>query len=136
MQPIKKDLLLIFSKSRFPYVWIANQESIDTYVYFMKETDSLIYVNNGKSVYIFDQWLDEDILPLLDKQIQNKNFGRRNLFILHTIGSHCGITYIIHANMPVGNQNLKAEYYLPTPKKSSLTPMTIPYSIPTSFGMK
>lgn len=31
---------------------------------------------------------DEDILPLLDKQIQNKNFGRRNLFILHTIGSH------------------------------------------------
>lgn len=54
----------------------------------MKETDSLIYVNNGKSVYIFDQWLDEDILPLLDKQIQNKNFGRRNLFILHTIGSH------------------------------------------------
>lgn len=38
--------------------------------------------------------------------------------------------------MPVGNQNLKAEYYLPTLKKNSLTPMTIPYSIPTSFGMK
>lgn len=49
----------------------------------MKETDSLIYVNNGKSVYIFDQWLDEDILPLLDKQIQNKNFGRRNLLFTY-----------------------------------------------------
>lgn len=84
----ERSFIDIFKKAGFHTTWIANQESIDTYVYFMKETDSLIYVNNGKSVYIFDQWLDEDILPLLDKQIQNKNFGRRNLFILHTIGSH------------------------------------------------
>lgn len=84
----ERSFIDIFKQAKYYTTWISNQESIDTFVYFMNEADSLLYVNNGKSVYIFDQWLDADILPILDKQIKHNLHKHRNLYILHTIGSH------------------------------------------------
>lgn len=67
-------------------VWLANQEAASTYVYFMKESDTLRHVNIDKSSYVFDRWVDGDLLPLLDEALQvNRPL---KLIILHTIGSH------------------------------------------------
>lgn len=78
--------ITLFNKSGFRTSWLANQESVDTYVYFMNESDTLIYANRGQSLYRFDKWLDEDLLPYYKYELQNEN--SKKLILLHTIGSH------------------------------------------------
>lgn len=82
----ERSFIDIFKKAGYHTAWIANQENIKTFTYFMKEADTLAYVNSGKSLYIFDQWLDGDVLPVLDAQLRQGH--KRQLLILHTIGSH------------------------------------------------
>lgn len=82
----EQSFVTIFNDAGFRTTWIANQESVSTYAYFMNECDTLIYVNGSKSVYTFDKWLDEDILPYLENELQDSN--SRQLHILHSIGSH------------------------------------------------
>ena len=84
----ERSFIDIFKKAGYYTSWIANQESVETFIYFMNEADSLIYVNNGKSPYVFDRWLDGDVLPVLDRQLANKHLPARRLTIIHTIGSH------------------------------------------------
>ena len=82
----EQSFVTIFNDAGFRTTWIANQESVATYAYFMNECDTLIYVNGDKSVYTFDKWLDEDILPHLENELKDDN--PKQLHILHSIGSH------------------------------------------------
>ena len=82
----ERSFVSLFRKAGYRTAWIANQEPVSTFFYFMKECDSLIYVNSGKSLYHYEKWLDEDILPYMDSEL--KRSEKRQLLILHTIGSH------------------------------------------------
>jgi glucan phosphoethanolaminetransferase (alkaline phosphatase superfamily) len=76
----------LFKYCGYYTVWLANQEPAKSYVYFMKECDTLIYGNINKSTYVFDKWTDELLLPAFDLFTKNANDSR--LIIMHTIGSH------------------------------------------------
>ena len=82
----EQSFITIFKQAGFRTSWLANQESVATYVYFMNECDTLIYANSGKSMYVFDEWLDEALLPDYSNELNNANC--KQLIILHTIGSH------------------------------------------------
>lgn len=84
----ERSFIDIFKKAGYYTSWIANQESVETFIYFMNEADSLIYANNGKSPYVYERWLDGDVLPILDRQLANGHLASRRLTIIHTIGSH------------------------------------------------
>lgn len=70
----------------FHSVWISNQDQGRTYVSFIHEADTAIFPNTGKSVFVFDPWYDEQLLSPLDECIASAS--ARNLYVLHTIGSH------------------------------------------------
>ncbi|MDR1180404.1 MAG: phosphoethanolamine transferase, partial [Bacteroidales bacterium] len=76
----------LFKRCGFYTAWLANQEPADSYVYFMHECDTLMHVNINKSSYVYDRWVDGDMLPLLDNCLEKNN--PRKLILLHTIGSH------------------------------------------------
>ena len=82
----EESFISLFKQAGYKTYWIANQESVSTYVYFMNECDTLIYVNGGKSLYIFDKWLDSDLLPDYKESLNDPS--SKKLLILHTIGSH------------------------------------------------
>lgn len=82
----ERSFISLFEKAGFRTVWLANQESVRNYVYFMNECDTLVYANMGKSVYVFDKWLDEDLLPFYRLEVSREE--PKKLIILHTIGSH------------------------------------------------
>ena len=84
----ERSFIDLFKRAGYSSAWIANQESVETFVYFMNEADTLAYVNSGKSVYVFDKWLDEDILPELDRLTAVQSHCTRRLYVMHTIGSH------------------------------------------------
>lgn len=66
--------------------WISNQDLGETFASFPAECDTAVWLNAGKSVFIFSGWYDEKILSEMDKQLAKEN--NKNLLILHTIGSH------------------------------------------------
>jgi glucan phosphoethanolaminetransferase (alkaline phosphatase superfamily) len=76
----------LYKRCGFQTAWLANQERAQSYVYFMNECDTLIYIHADKSPYVFDKWVDGDILPAFDALLTAND--RPKLFILHTIGSH------------------------------------------------
>jgi glucan phosphoethanolaminetransferase (alkaline phosphatase superfamily) len=65
---------------------IANQDAEKPYVYFINEADTTIKSNQSKTVYNFDKWLDEDILPHYNNILNENN--NKQLIVIHTIGSH------------------------------------------------
>lgn len=75
----------LFKACGYNSAWISNQDAADTYVEFMNECDTIMYCHPEKSVYNYNVWLDEDLLPLTNKMLEK---GARNMLILHTIGSH------------------------------------------------
>lgn len=78
-----------FRRDGFRTTWVANQDAADTYVDFIHECDSAIFVHPEKTVYVYDEWLDTDILPHLDRLLApGHQAPTRQLLILHTIGSH------------------------------------------------
>ena len=76
----------IFRQEDFRTIWISNQDLGASFAHFLAECDTSIFANAGKSTYVFSQWLDEEMLPIIDKYDGNK--CARNLYIIHTIGSH------------------------------------------------
>lgn len=82
----EQSFITLFKQAGYHTAWLANQESVATYVYFMNECDTLIYVNGGKSLYIFDKWLDSDLLPFYDQELNRS--VQKKFILLHTIGSH------------------------------------------------
>lgn len=82
----ERSFLSLFRQAGFLTTWLSNQESGQTFVYFMQECDTLVYANRGGSISLFDAWLDEDLLPLFDDALSRAT--GRQLILLHTIGSH------------------------------------------------
>lgn len=82
----EQSFVTIFKQAGYKTTWIANQDEIDTYSYFMHECDTLIYANSSKSLYIIDKWLDADILPIYDETLRSNN--AKKLILIHSIGSH------------------------------------------------
>ena len=75
-----------FHECGFRSAWLSNQDQGRTYVSFIHEADTLIFPNANKSVFVFDPWYDGQLLPPLDSLMANAS--PRNIYILHTIGSH------------------------------------------------
>ena len=82
----EKSFITLFRNAGFRTAWLANQEPVNTYVDFMHEADTLVYANEGKSVYMFDKWLDGDLLPSFQNELA-QDYPKKML-VLHTIGSH------------------------------------------------
>lgn len=82
----ERSFVSLFKKAGYRTTWIANQEPVSTFFYFMKECDTLIYVNSGKSLYHYEKWLDGEMLPDVNRELSNDD--NKKLLILHTIGSH------------------------------------------------
>lgn len=76
----------IFHQLGYYTAWISNQDLGDTFSPFLNECDTMIFANAGKSEFVFTQWLDEDLLPVMLRVVPD--FSDRSLLILHTIGSH------------------------------------------------
>ncbi|MFC6998651.1 phosphoethanolamine transferase [Rufibacter roseus] len=82
----EESFINVFNKSGFYSSWLANQESAESYVYFMNEAKNLSYANLGKTPYSFEKWVDGELLPLLENELQKKQ--PKKLLVLHTVGSH------------------------------------------------
>lgn len=82
----ERSFISLMKQAGYKTTWIANQESVETFIYFMKECDSLIYVNGGKNLYMNDHWLDSDVLPYYKKVLAGSN--PKKFILVHTIGSH------------------------------------------------
>lgn len=76
-----------YSNCGFYSAWISNQDDGRTYTAFIHEADTIIFPNAAKSSYVFDPWYDEAMIPIMDSLIAKKHAARQ-LFVLHTIGSH------------------------------------------------
>ena len=76
----------ILDEIGFKSAWISNQDMGQTYVSFMYEADTMIFPNASKSVFVFDPWYDEQLLPPLDTFLSM--YSTKRLIVLHTIGSH------------------------------------------------
>lgn len=76
-----------FKEAGYRTYWISNQDMGHTYAAIIQEADSIIFPNAEKSVFVFDPWYDEDLIQQLDTLCSNELYPR-NLYVLHTIGSH------------------------------------------------
>lgn len=76
----------VMNENGFSSAWISNQDNGRTYFSFIHEADTVIFPNAAKSTYVFEPWYDEQLLPPLDSMRQKG--GARQLYVLHTIGSH------------------------------------------------
>lgn len=75
-----------FNQNGFTSAWMSNQDMNKTYTSFIHEADTIIFPNADKSVFVFSEWYDEQLLQPIDS-LMSKNYAK-NLYILHTIGSH------------------------------------------------
>lgn len=82
----ERSFIDLFKQCGYYTAWLANQEPSKSYIYFMQESDTLIYGNINKSYYVFDKWTDGLLLKPYDTLM--KNAERSKLIIFHTIGSH------------------------------------------------
>ena len=82
----ERSFISLMKRAGYTSAWLANQEGIKSFLYFMKECDRLKYVSSGKVSYIYDKWLDTDLQPAYDEELARAE--ARKLIILHTIGSH------------------------------------------------
>lgn len=78
--------ITLLNKAGFKTSWLANQEMVPTYSYFMHEADELSFTNRNFSLYSYDKWLDEELLPLYAKSLSAD--AHRKFILLHSIGSH------------------------------------------------
>ena len=66
--------------------WLSNPDYGHTYISFIQEADTAVFPNADKSVFVFEPWYDEELLPHLDRIMARDD--AKNLYVLHTIGSH------------------------------------------------
>lgn len=83
----ERSLIYIFNQAGFHTTWIGNQDAGETYIDFMNEATELLYVHPEKSVFVYDEWYDKDIVPLFSQTIKEPNKENR-LIVIHTIGNH------------------------------------------------
>lgn len=82
----ERSFISLLKQAGYRTSWIANQNTVSTYLYFMKECDSIVNVSNGKSLFIYSKWLDEDVLPHYSRLLEESQ--NRQFLLVHTIGSH------------------------------------------------
>lgn len=85
---LNHSFISFFKKCGYQTYWIANQQPTDSYAFFTKEPNKLIYTNPEKNLYNFEphSWLDEKMLVPAERIINNAE--RKKLIICHMIGSH------------------------------------------------
>ena len=83
---LRHSFIVNYKQHGYFSAWISNQDYGRTYMTFIQETDTAIFPNASKSVFVYDTWNDMELLPYLDSLIIRKS--NKNLYILHTIGSH------------------------------------------------
>lgn len=76
----------IFRKAGFYTSWISNQDIVSTYKDFVNEAHRNVFVNAGKSVYVFSKWTDMSLIPEIKRDYENNH--KKKLIVIHTIGSH------------------------------------------------
>ena len=70
----------------FATSWLSNQDNGHTYAAFIGEADTVVFPNAGKSSYVYSPWYDGNLLSVMDSL--HSRSDARNLYVLHTIGSH------------------------------------------------
>lgn len=85
-QFLETSFAAILRQEGFHTAWISNQDLGETFASFPAECDTTIWLNSGKSVFVFSGWYDEELWPAMDQQLALQH--KKNLLILHTIGSH------------------------------------------------
>lgn len=76
----------VFKECGYHTSWISNQDLGSTFSMYLNECDTSVFVNADKTVYVFSQWLDEELIPVM-AEVKDKG-SDKSLIILHTIGSH------------------------------------------------
>ena len=76
----------ILGETGFATAWLSSQDKCEVYASFISESDTMQFVNVGKSVYVYSEWLDEALLGALDSVYMPR--PARTFYVLHTIGSH------------------------------------------------
>jgi len=76
----------IYQAAGFRTAWLSNQDLGHAYRDYIEESDTMIFANAGKSQYVYSQWLDGELLPLIKEAMPAH--PAKALYILHTIGSH------------------------------------------------
>ena len=82
----ERSFISLLKKAGYHTVWLSNQESGPTFVYFMKECHQLTYAHPGSMIEKYEAWLDGDLIPLFDETLRKSS--ARQFILLHTIGSH------------------------------------------------
>ena len=82
-----QSFITLFKNAGYKTAWFANQNLTKYYSYFANEADSLIYCNDGKSIFHYERTLDTDMIPPFRQWINEPDSAPR-LAILHAIGSH------------------------------------------------
>lgn len=85
-QYTEKSFISIFQQADYRTAWISNQDMGSSFTHFLAESDTAVFANAGKSVYVFSQWLDEELVPLMESVFEPH--PAHALYILHSIGSH------------------------------------------------
>ena len=85
-QHTETSFVSVFRRENFKTAWISNQDMGSTFAHFLAESDTTVFVNAGKSVYVFSGWLDEELLPVMKHVFSPE--PARVLYVLHAIGSH------------------------------------------------
>ena len=85
-QYTESSFVSIFRKEGYHTSWLSNQDIGYTFAPFIAECDTTVFINAGKSVYVFSPWIDEEILPTLDNF--EKKSSAHELYLIHPIGSH------------------------------------------------
>lgn len=78
-------LYSVAKKAHFKTVWIGNQVLEKAYEPVVKTNDTILIVDQYRSVFSFAKKRDEVMLPILDSVLQQ---GHRSLTTVHMIGSH------------------------------------------------
>lgn len=86
LQYSENSFISVLRNEGFHTAWISNKEIDRSYAHFSTECDTAVWVNAGKSVFVFSSWFDEEMLPYLDEQLSDNQ--SRNFVLLHCIGSH------------------------------------------------
>ncbi len=75
-----------FEQYGYESAWISNQDYGKTYVSFIYEADTLIFPHADKSVFVYNEWVDIDLIAPLQACLNRES--TKNIAVIHTIGSH------------------------------------------------
>lgn len=75
-----------FSVCGYYTSWLSNQDYGYSYSSFIKEADTIVFPNAGKTIYVYSPWYDGELLSSLEELMSCER--SHNLYVFHTIGSH------------------------------------------------